>query len=224
MPEFRYAQLCPVARAAELLGERWTLPVIRELLVGPQRFSDLRRRLPGVSSSVLTQRLQRLEMRDIISRRELPPPAASTVFELTPLGEGLREAVLALARWGMALMEHSRPDDHYEPSWISLAFEVLASPEASRGRRYEIRLPDGDAETVVCIAGGPDGTQLVRDAPGLAGPADTTISGDSTTLLALITRQLDPAAAIEDGRVKAEGGAATLEDFASLFQPLTFQP
>ena len=114
MADFRYAQFCPLARATEVLGERWTLLVVRELLLGPQRFSDLRRRLPGVSTSVLSARVRRLEERGVVRRRMLAPPAASSVLELTELGRGLRSAVIALSRWGLALMEPMREGDHYE--------------------------------------------------------------------------------------------------------------
>ena len=96
MSEFRYAQFCPLARAAEVVGERWTLLIARELLLGPKRFSDLREALAGVSSSVLADRLARLERRDVVAWRRLPPPAAARVYELTETGRALEPVVLAL--------------------------------------------------------------------------------------------------------------------------------
>ena len=104
MAEFRYAQYCPLARAAELLGERWTLLVVRDLLMGPQRFTDLRGRLPGVSPSVLSERLARLEERGVVCRRTLPPPAPAIVYELTEAGRALDKAVAALASFGMRFL------------------------------------------------------------------------------------------------------------------------
>src|SRR6266852_4653604 len=96
----RYDQFCALARAAEILGERWTLLIVRELLLGPRRFSDLRERLDGVSPSVLTERLGRIEKIGLVRRSVLPPPAASTVYELTEHGDALRPAVHELIRWG----------------------------------------------------------------------------------------------------------------------------
>ena len=115
MPDHRYAQFCPIARAAEVLGERWTLLILRELFCGPQRFSDLARRLPGISSSVLAERLGRLEARGIAMRRELPPPAPATLYELTPLGSALEPLMLQLVRFGVRMLDAPRPEDHLEP-------------------------------------------------------------------------------------------------------------
>ena len=95
-----YNQYCAVAHALDVVGERWTLLVIRNLLVAPQRFSDLRKGLPGVSTNILTDRLKLLEKHSVITTRYLPPPAASTVYELTEYGYGLTNVLAALARWG----------------------------------------------------------------------------------------------------------------------------
>ena len=100
MPEFRYAQFCALARAAEIVGERWTLLIVRDLTLGPLRFSDLRRRLKGVSPSVLSERLTQLERRGLIERRVLGPPAASTVYELSEMGRALQPAMIELTKWG----------------------------------------------------------------------------------------------------------------------------
>jgi DNA-binding HxlR family transcriptional regulator len=103
MPTTRsYRDRCPIARALDAVGERWALLVIRELLLGPQRFSDLRRALPGASSNMLTDRLRELEARGIVRRRALPPPAASSVYELTERGQRLEPVLDALGDWGAA--------------------------------------------------------------------------------------------------------------------------
>ena len=100
------AQFCPVARAVEVLGERWTLLIGRELLIGPQRFSDLLRRLPGISTSVLAARLASLEERGLVMRRVLPPPAPANVYELTEAGgQGLKPLLHQLARFGLRFMD-----------------------------------------------------------------------------------------------------------------------
>ena len=105
MADFRYPQYCPLARAAEVVGERWTLLVLRELLLGPRRFSDLRRALTDVSTSVLADRLARLEERGLVAHRELDPPAGAAVYELSESGQALGPALLALARWGAVAWE-----------------------------------------------------------------------------------------------------------------------
>src|SRR5437764_1279754 len=103
MPTSRsYADLCPVARGLDVVGERWALLVVRELVLGAQRFSDLRRALPRASSNMLTDRLRELEARGVIQRRMLPPPAASWVYELTERGRELEPVLDALGTWGRA--------------------------------------------------------------------------------------------------------------------------
>jgi len=100
MPAKRtYGDACGMARALDLVGERWALMVVRELLFGPKRFTDLRQGLPRLSADVLTQRLRDLEEGDVVRRRTLPPPAASQVYELTPKGEQLEPVIVALGRW-----------------------------------------------------------------------------------------------------------------------------
>ena len=94
-----YGQYCAVARALDLIGERWTLLLVRELLLGPRRYTDLLRGLPGIGTNLLADRLRELESAGLVARRTLPPPASSSVYELTPLGEGLRATVLELGRW-----------------------------------------------------------------------------------------------------------------------------
>ncbi|NJM05348.1 helix-turn-helix transcriptional regulator [Candidatus Gracilibacteria bacterium] len=100
MPQRSYNQYCPIANALDLIGERWSLLIVRDLLLGPKRFSDLRNALPGIGTNILTDRLKGLEEAGIIARRVLPPPAASTVYELTPYGQLLDGPVQALAQWG----------------------------------------------------------------------------------------------------------------------------
>jgi DNA-binding HxlR family transcriptional regulator len=103
MPTSRsYLDLCPVARTLDVIGERWALLVVRELLLGAQRFSDLRRALPRASSNMLTDRLRELEAHGVVRRRMLPPPAASCVYELTERGRELEPVVDAIGTWGRA--------------------------------------------------------------------------------------------------------------------------
>src|SRR5919201_1871604 len=107
----KFDQYCPVAHALSLVGERWSLLIVRELLHGPKRYTDLTNGLPGIGTNILAARLRELEQGGIVQKRRLPPPAASTVYELTPYGAGLKEALYALARWGERTIAPPGPDD-----------------------------------------------------------------------------------------------------------------
>jgi DNA-binding HxlR family transcriptional regulator len=210
---FRYAQFCPVARAVELVGERWTLLVGRELLIGPQRFSDLLRRLPGLSSSVLAERLASLEERGLVRRRELPPPAPALVYELTEAGLGLKPVIYELARFGLRFMERPRPGDHSEPDWLRLGFDVFRRRGPSPPRAFSIRIPADTGELRIHVAGGPQGT-VVSDADQ---PADVTLFASNVAVLGLASGALDPVAAVSEGTIRVEGDAAALRELPALF-------
>ena len=114
MSGFRYPQFCPLARAAEVLGNRWSVLVLRELMLGPQRFSDLKRRLRGISTSVLAERLAALEAADVVEPSQLPPPAPARLYRLTAHGEAARPVLDALVRWGLFWLRPPEPGDHFE--------------------------------------------------------------------------------------------------------------
>jgi DNA-binding HxlR family transcriptional regulator len=124
-----YRQFCSVAKALDIVGDRWALLVVRELLLGPRRYSDLLDGLPGVGTNVLATRLRELEKAGIVTRRRLPAPTAVTVYELTGDGEDLRGIVDALAQWGSRRLTHPARNDNLEPRWFvgSLAATVDAS-------------------------------------------------------------------------------------------------
>jgi DNA-binding HxlR family transcriptional regulator len=124
-----YGQFCALARALDHVGHRWTLLIIRELLLGPSRFTDLRSSLPGIATNLLTDRLRALQDDGLVRQRGLPPPAASTVYELTDAGEELREVVHGLIRWGGRWMPAGIGDDHFDPAWLALALEALGVGE-----------------------------------------------------------------------------------------------
>src|SRR5258705_895275 len=120
MPDTRYPQFCALARAAEVIGERWTLLIVRELLLGPKRFTDLRGRLDGISPSVLTERLARAKELELVRRVVLPLPAASTVYELTKHWRALRPAVFELIRWGGRFLFPPPKGERTEPEGMVL--------------------------------------------------------------------------------------------------------
>ena len=148
-----YGQYCPIAEALDVVGERWTLLIARELLTGPQRFTDLRAGLPGIPPNLLSSRLRELEDAGLIARRELPPPAARTVYELTEEGLGLEPTLRALARWGMHRLP---PDDRgvSPAAAVRAALVAYARPRAASapqrtwaahvgGEAFTLQLEDG---------------------------------------------------------------------------------
>jgi len=214
MGEFRYPQFCALARAAEILGERWTLLIVRDLSLGPLRFSDLRRRLSGVSSSVLSERLAQLEARGLIARRVLGPPAGSPVYELAETGRALQPALLELMKWGTRFLLPPRRGDHLEPSWAIPALEAFAARSATPACSIELRIPDGPQTHVVRVSGGRRGTRLSR-APGRS---DVVVTAEPMDLLALIGGWLSPEEATHSGRVKAQGDLTALANLPKLFE------
>jgi len=137
-----YSDPCGIARALDQVGERWALLVVRELLLGPKRFTDLRAGLPNASPNVLSQRLRELEDSGAIARRQLPPPAGSTVYELTAWGRELQPVIDALARWGSRSPQ--LPAGDLSPDALMIALQTTFNPAAAKGLtgRFEIRVGD----------------------------------------------------------------------------------
>jgi len=210
---FRYPQFCSLARAAEILGERWTLPLARELMVGPQRFTDLRRRLPGLSSSVLATRLARLERLGIVAREQLPPPAASTVYALTEAGRGLEPLLREAMRWGVRFLGPPQAGDHFEPDWIPLALRFLARTQATPARSFEVRIETGGSPLRVHVRGGRSGTKISEAGP----PFDLAFSAPPLVVLGLASGALDGPATLHGDAVRFEGEPEAIRDFPALF-------
>ena len=165
----RYDAYCPVAHALGLVGERWALLVVLELMRGPKRYTDLADRLPGIGTNILASRLRDLEAGGIVAKRTLPPPAASRVYELTDYGRALRPAIRELALWGARSLGPPTADDELFPGWLENAIDTVLAPIAPPGR-FEFRvgdevasLVDGEAQSGsieqpdVVVEGNPDG-------------------------------------------------------------------
>jgi DNA-binding HxlR family transcriptional regulator len=214
---FRYAQFCAVARAAEILGHRWNLLILRELFLGPMRFRDLRDRLRDVSSSVLAERLRELEARGVIRHRELPVPASVDVYELTEDGRAFWPALAEIARWGVRFLVRSgfREGDHTDPDWLRGATTMFARTTPTPPQRFEFRVRDGRREVVVRIAGGPGGTRLVGED---AGEPDARITGTLTECLGVISGLVDPVAPPEGSTLRCEGDPAAARAIAQHFE------
>ncbi len=168
MPK-RYDQYCPVAHALDLVGERWALLVVRELMHGPKRYTDLADSLPGIGTNILASRLRDLEACGIVAKRRLPPPAASRVYELTEYGRGLRTVLRELALWGARSLGPPSSEDALFPGWLENAVDTVLAPIAPSGR-FEFRvgdevtsLVDGEAQAGsveqpdVLVEGDPEG-------------------------------------------------------------------
>ena len=209
----RYPQSCALARATEVLGERWTLLIIRELLLSPRRFTDIKERLRGVSTSVLAERLARLEQSGVVRRSVLAPPAASTVYELTASGRALRPAVYAMIRWGAQYLLPLRPGDRMEPDWLRLVLAAYAREKRSPARRYEVHVRANGTVAVMHVAGGAKGTTVTE----AGAPSDVRLAIKAEDLLGLMAGRIRPLDAMEDGRIEAEGDLAALDVFSELF-------
>lgn len=217
MGRSRYPQFCALARAAEVLGERWTLLIARELLLSPKRFSDLRRGLDGISASVLAERLEELESEGLVRRSYLEPPAASWVYELTPDGAALRPAVLELIRWGARRLLPPRPDEQLDPAWIRLALEACARRDPVPPRRFALHIPGDRWETQLLVTGGPAGTTVTDPVPS-GPPLDAALVADPRTALGLAAGVVPISDALADGRLMVEGDRAAAADFPTLFR------
>jgi len=131
MTERTYNQYCPLAHALDLVGERWTLLIIRNLFIGPKRFSDLLRGLPSIGTNILTARLKALEGSGLIQSRVLPPPAASSVYELTPYGRSLEAVMIALVMWGAQSLGEPQAGQFFSPDSVAVMLYMLFTPAAT---------------------------------------------------------------------------------------------
>lgn len=210
MTQRSYNQYCPIAHALDLIGERWSLLIVRDLLLGPKRFSDLRAGLPGIGTNILTDRLKALEQAGMIARRVLPPPAASTVYELTSYGRELDGPLQALAQWGGQTLGNIQPGQTPSRDSILLTVRALARQLfAAHGLRSAAVLLSGErfAETIVARAEG-DAVRVFTDAPA---EVEVEIELDLDALFALAGGTLTVREALEQGKVHLRGRPALVE-------------
>jgi DNA-binding HxlR family transcriptional regulator len=204
-----YGQFCGIARALDLVGERWALLVVRELILGPKRFSDLRRGLPGIGSNVLADRLKELERSGVIQRRTLPPPAASAVYELTEYGRELEDILLAFGRWGAKSLETRAADELLRSEWLAVALKAYFQPEAAAELRATVALRLGDGSYHARIE---HGSLKMEPAPASEDGADLVVTADEETLIAFLSGAPVPRTALS-----AEGDLALLESLPRIF-------
>lgn len=197
-----YDDPCGVARALDVVGERWTLLVVRELLFGPKRFSDLARGLPGMSQNVLSQRLRELAGAGLVERRRLGPPVSGQVYELTERGAALRPVVVELARWGSRIPTTSRADLSVDA--LALALLTTFDPDGAEDVRIALHL--GDDRFAAEVTGGR--LHIVR---GKADDPDAEILTDAAGLRSVVFggRPLADAVAAGDAEVRGDTPKAT---------------
>ncbi|MEU5593221.1 winged helix-turn-helix transcriptional regulator [Streptomyces sp. NPDC020298] len=199
-PRRSYDQYCSAARALDLVGDRWTLLIVRELLAGPRRYTDLHADLPGVSTDVLASRLKDMERDGLATRRRLPPPGAASVYELTGRGRELLPVLQALGEWGGPELGERRPTDAVRAHWFALP--LLRELEGETGL-VEVRLEEGDFHLCLGAEEGP----VYGDGTAPAEP-DARLVMDAGTCTALARGELGLRDAVRDGRVEVSGDGA----------------
>ncbi|HUP31408.1 MAG TPA: helix-turn-helix domain-containing protein [Gaiellaceae bacterium] len=195
----RYDQYCPIACSLGLVGERWTLLVVRELMAGPKRYTDLAEHLPGIGTNILADRLKELEAAGLVEKRKLPPPAASSVYELTTTGHALRPVLHELARFGARLMGPP-PPGALEKGWLLGALDLALGPRAPSGT-IAFRIGGEEASLVDGVA-----------EPGIAERADVLVEADPVAFYHLFVDG-------DGDGVRVEGDHALLERLLEAFVP-----
>lgn len=207
MPARSYQQYCGLAAALDVLGERWTLLVLRELMLGPKRFRDLLAALPGIGTNLLSTRLKTLEETGVIRRTTLPAPAGVHVYELTARGAQLRPALEGLALWGLELLADEPGSSWMRPAWATLCMRAGADAGAA-GRLQGTFAFVVEGETFHVAA---DGDEIVvRDGPPPMSP-DVQMTSDLPTYLALATRAMTREEAVAAGRLELDGDPARFD-------------
>ncbi|MEV5500872.1 helix-turn-helix domain-containing protein [Nonomuraea fuscirosea] len=214
MASREYGQFCGLARAMEMVGERWTMLIIRNLLTGAQRFTDLHKGLPSIPTNILSARLRQLEETGLATRRALPHPERAVVYELTDYGRDLEPALIALGRWGARTLSEPRPGEIITAESIAMSFRTTYRPEAARGvtAGYEIRMGDftfrlqiTDGELAVGIGPHPAPGLVIERLAGF--PVRELMSGDKT-----------PDELLRTGSMRIEGDPTLLGRFTEMFR------
>ena len=222
MTKRSYGQYCAVARGLDIIGDRWTLLIVRDLLLGPKRYKDLLSGLPGIGTNLLAARLREMEAAGLVERATLPPPAGSAVYRLTQTGAALEPVLVAIAQWSGPFLGAPLPSDTMVPRAHLLAMRHAFRPELAGdltetyelhvgGNVFEVRISNGHCTTRESAASDPD----------------AVIKLDAGTLNALLMEGLLPRDAIASGRVRLTGDPGSLDRFVRLFairQPAPSDP
>jgi DNA-binding HxlR family transcriptional regulator len=178
-----YGQYCSVAKALDVVGDRWTLLIVRELLArGPSRYTDLRSGLPGIATNLLADRLRELEAAGLVDREDAPPPIATTLFRLTERGAALGPVLTELGRWGVPLMRDYDPSDAFRGHWLRLPVQMFLADHEPDRPGAAIQIQAGDEAAVIDVDAGRVSLRLGTDPAAAA-----TVTGSPATILALFS-------------------------------------
>jgi DNA-binding HxlR family transcriptional regulator len=216
-----YHDLCGLSHALELVGERWAILVLRELAYGPKRFTDIRAGLPAASPNVLSQRLRELEAHGIVSRRTLPPPAASKVYELTEWGRELEPTLREFGRW--AARSPFFPDSgHFSPSSMAMNLETMFLADKARGLELTVGLRISDEPFTMHVK-----DAALRVERGETDGADAVITTDPMTLIGFLYEGAELREIEGAGALAIEGDRDAVAALPSLFElpdPVELEP
>lgn len=213
MSNLHYPQFCALARAAEIIGERWTLLIIRELLLGPKRFGDLLDHLDGMSPTLLTARLTALIERNVVRRTVLPPPANAQVYELTGIGREIQPAIRELIRWGGRFLFPPVPGDTFEPDWVLLGLDAIARRTPVPDIRVGLVVTHGKKSAGFTVAGGDGGTTIRKGTADCKG----TLQAPFDAVLQIVGMGLPLQDAIAAKRASVSGSVALVRKLPLLF-------
>ncbi len=209
-----YDEYCAIAKSLDVVGDRWTLLIVRELaLRGACRYTDLRNGLPGIATNLLAERLRELEHAGVIAREDAPPPIATTLFRLTPRGQQLQPVLEGLVRWGVPLMSEQNSDDAVRSHWLAWALELMLTDRDPGGSPVTLELQTGDESIVLETRDGAIHTHL-----GSAESPDATLAGPPRPILGLLLGRLRLADAKASG-VNYRGDPTILDRIGGQLNP-----
>jgi len=203
-----YRQYCGLAKALDVIGDRWTLLIVRELLIGESRYTDLLKGLPGIATNLLATRLEEMEQAGLITREDLPAPSATTVYRLTKRGEDLRPVVRELGKWAGPMMTGRSKSECARTRWMVLPAQFYLEDRLPAGRNVAIQINGGDESVVIESRDG-----KVKARTGLAADADLTMTGSPELALGIMMGRLTAADAKKKG-LKIEGDTKLLARFS----------
>ena len=207
-----YSQFCALARAAEVVGERWTLLILRELYLGPKRFSDLSVRLHPIAPGVLNGRLRTLQRHGVIARRDVAPPTPARLYELTEAGRALEPALFELLRWGARYLFPRRPGERFEGDWLAMVLRAYLRPGPSPRNVIALRI-NGIGRPIAWVIGGPGGTEVSLGGADPDAVIETSVEG----VLGLMSSRLPVEAAVSAGTASITGDISAARAFPGYF-------
>ncbi|MHA2097888.1 MAG: winged helix-turn-helix transcriptional regulator [Candidatus Kariarchaeaceae archaeon] len=205
MSNRQYGQYCAIARSLDIIGERWTLLIIRELLTGPKRFKNLLQNLPGIGTNLLANRLKQLEKNDIIQKLRLPPPADVLAYDLTKHGRDLENILTSIIQWGSIYLERGQGDDYARPGWAILGIKGLFKPDKAHGISLTCQFNIDQESFWIKIH-----DNKISTLEGKIEGSDITLTMGEPTFLGLGDGSTDIESALNSGKIRLEGPSNVL--------------